>query len=424
MAPPSRSDHYPTPYTARVEPETIVLIAVLVVPTAAALLLGVQLSRNPRRFTGAAAGAHTPGASSEPPKRPAEPRTPFDAAPEADTEELSGLADSIGVGIIYLDDELIVRRANQAAHVILDRRSGILPGLTALETFADHRVEEVIAGAREMGTATGELTLRGANQPTVLLRARRSSAGGVWMVLEDVSELRRLQRIRSEFVDNLSHELRTPLTNVRLLTETLAMELETTRLPARVRDRIVKIDVETGHLVQMVNELLDLAKIEQGSPTLLLAEVDMVAVARATLERLRLFADRQGVTLRAELPGELPRVHGDDERLGQLLVNLLHNAVKFSDAGSEVVVSGRRAPGEVIVSVADQGIGIPRAELGRVFERFYKVDKARVRGKGGTGLGLAIARHIAESHGGRIWVDSEDGTGSTFSFAIPRSDAS
>ena len=255
----------------------------------------------------------------------------------------------------------------------------------------------------------------------LVVRARRAATGGIWVVLEDMTELRRLQRIRTEFIDNLSHELRTPLTTVRLLTETVAADLAQADVPPRIRDKILKIDVETGHLVQMVNELLDLARIEGGATQLHLDEVEMGAVIRAAIDRLRPFAERQDVGLSADLPADdqLPRIWGDDERLGQLLVNLLHNAVKFSSTGGHVVVGARRDGEELVVSVRDEGVGIPRADLDRVFERFYKVDRARVRGVGGTGLGLAIARHIVEGHGGRIWVESEEGKGSVFRFAIP-----
>ena len=338
-------------------------------------------------------------------------------------DELSQIADAVGLGIVRVDADAVVREANLAAHTILARRPGGLVGLTAIQAFADHRIEELLDAARASGAATGELASRETNRPTVLVRVRRSSSGGVWVVLEDVSDLRRLERIRTEFVDNLSHELRTPLTNVRLLTESLTKELSSVEVPPRVRERVDRIDVETGHLVQMVNELLDLAKIEQGGTQLDFGDVDLAAVARAAVERLRLFAERQGVTLRLEVVAELPIVRGDEERLGQLLVNLLHNAVKFSPAGGEVVVCIGTARGEVVVAVADEGVGIPREDLGRIFERFYKVDKARVRGRGGTGLGLAIARHIAEAHGGRIWAESEEGRGSRFSFAIPCDDS-
>ena len=334
-------------------------------------------------------------------------------------EDLAYLVNLVSVGIVRLDDGLVVRLANTAAHAFLDRRPGSMIGHSAIEAFADHRIEEVLATARDAGSAHGELTVRGGSEPTLLLRARRSPSEGIWLVMEDVSELRRLQRIRAEFIDNLSHELRTPLTTVRLLTETVARDLERSDVPEPIRDRVTKIDVETGHLVQMVNELLDLSRIESGSTRLLLDDVDLDAVVRATLERLRLFADRQGVRLRAESSETPVSVRGDEERLGQLLINLVHNAVKFSSPGAEVVVRTRLDGEDVVVDVADRGAGIPPADVERVFERFYKVDRARATGRGGTGLGLAIARHIVESHGGRIWVESEVGKGSTFAFTMP-----
>jgi two-component system phosphate regulon sensor histidine kinase PhoR len=252
----------------------------------------------------------------------------------------------------------------------------------------------------------------------VVVRARRSPVSGVWLVLEDVTELRRLQRIRTEFIDNLSHELRTPLTTISLLAETAGRDAE--KASPRLRDRIAKIEVETGHLIQMVNELLDLSKIESGTVPLLLDDVDLVRVARSNAERLRPFAERQGLSLAFELPDQVSPVRGDEDRLGQVLVNLLHNAVKFSPNGGEIRVGVREGDGEVVVWVQDPGIGVPRADKARIFERFYKVDRARVRGRGGTGLGLSIARHVVKMHGGRIWVESEEGQGSTFSFAVPR----
>jgi two-component system phosphate regulon sensor histidine kinase PhoR len=254
------------------------------------------------------------------------------------------------------------------------------------------------------------------------MRARRAPDGGVTLILEDVSELRRLQRIRTEFIDNLSHELRTPLTTVSLLAETLTREAEAAgdALPLRMRDRIGKIEVETGHLVQMVNELLDLSRIESGSSLGPLEDVDLASLANDATERLRLFAERQAVTLHVEVATRVPTVRGDPARLEQVLVNLVHNAVKFSPDGGDVAVAVHEAGETVVVSVTDHGVGIPRAAKDRIFERFYKVDRARVRGEaGGTGLGLAIARHVIEQHHGRIWVESTEGVGSTFSFALP-----
>jgi len=251
----------------------------------------------------------------------------------------------------------------------------------------------------------------------VLLRVHRV-AGETIVVLEDATELRRLQQIRSEFIDNLSHELRTPLSTVSLLAETLAREAEKTDVPARMRDRIAKIEVETGHLVQMVGELLDLARIEGGSQLNLRDDVDLARLAESSVERLRLFADRNGVTLVVDAEPGLPTVPGDEARLGQVFVNLVHNAIKFSPDGGEVRIAIRRGADSLVASVVDHGIGIAKADRARIFERFYKADRVRVRG-GGTGLGLSIARHVVEGHGGRIWVDSEEGKGSAFSFSIP-----
>lgn len=327
------------------------------------------------------------------------------------------LTELLSAGIVHLRDDLTVESANPAVHLLLDRRSGSMVGRSALEAFADPGVEQVARAAMEVGSASGELTVRSSAAPTLTVRARRSPVSGVWLVLEDVSELRRLQRIRAEFIDNLSHELRTPLTTISLLAETATRDAESA--PPRLRDRIAKIEVETGHLVQMVNELLDLSRIESGSATIRLDVVDLARVARTTTERLRLFAERQGLRIRLDIPERVQPVRGDEDRLGQVLINLLHNAVKFSPNGGEIVVGVDDGPVEVVVWVRDPGIGVPAADRARIFERFYKVDRARVRGRGGTGLGLSIARHVVESHGGRIWVESEEGEGSTFSFAIP-----
>jgi len=345
----------------------------------------------------------------------------------------SHLADAMGIGIVQVDDRERVEQANAAAHVLLRRPPGSIAGRTALETFVDSRVEELIAAARATGSASGEFRLSGPDGPTLLVRARRSPVSGVSILLEDVSELRRLQQIRAEFVDNLSHELRTPLSTVSLLAETLARDAEAAGdgVPARMRDRIAKIEVETGHLVQMVNELLDLARIEGGGPLVLLDDVDLGRVAADAVERLRLFAERQGIGLVVDVADEVPPVRGDETRLAQVVVNLVHNALKFgrresadgtedgdrTEAG-DVVVAVRPVGTEVQLSVRDRGVGIPKADQGRIFERFYKVDRVRVRG-GGTGLGLAIARHVVGQHGGRIWVESQEGVGSTFTVALP-----
>ncbi len=337
------------------------------------------------------------------------------------------LLETIGPGVLTVDRTLRIVEANPAAHGLLNRAAGSLLGKTVMEAFLDTTVEAAAQSALDVGAASTEIRQAGADGPAIVIRARRAPAGGAWLMLDDVSELRRLQRIRTEFIDNLSHELRTPLTTVSLLAETLSREAVTAgaSVPDKMRDRIAKIEVETGHLVQMVNELLDLSRIESGGTVQLVDGLDVGRLAADAAERLRLFADRQGVDLQVETASDLPSVRGDAMRLGQVVVNLVHNAVKFSPDGGVVAVRTETWGDDVVVSVQDHGVGVPRGAQARIFERFYKVDRARQRPEpgGGTGLGLAIARHVVEQHGGRIWVDSEEGVGSTFRFALPIADA-
>jgi two-component system, OmpR family, phosphate regulon sensor histidine kinase PhoR len=344
--------------------------------------------------------------------------------------DLTYLADLVGVGIVRLTDDLRVEVANTAAHVFLRREVGSMLGRTAIEALGDHRVEEIARQAREAGWASGEVNLTdesGSDQrpgATLVVRARRSPILGVWLVLEDVGELRRLQRIRAEFIDNLSHELRTPITTVGLLVESLGRDAEATEstVPAKMRERIGKLEVETGNIAQMVAELLDLARIESGGRQLHLDDVDLGRIAADSVDRLRPFAERQGVALELAVDEGLPPVRGEAARLAQVFANLAHNAVKFSPAGTEVRVGVRRDGRMLEGWVADDGPGVSPADQARIFERFYKADRTRTAG-GGTGLGLAIARHIVEGHGGAIRVDSEEGRGATFAFTIPVSDA-
>ncbi len=386
--------------------------------------------------------------------------------------DLAYLADLVGVGIVRLNDDLRVEVANTAAHVFLRREPGSMLGRTAIEALGDHRVEAIARAAREAGWSSGEVTLAdrpeaadaaeaagaagGLDAPggpgtagspaassgpaassrlgatgrpggTLIVRARRSPILGVWLVLEDVAELRRLQRIRAEFIDNLSHELRTPITTIGLLVESLARDAEGAEaagapVAPKMRERIGKLEVETGNIGQMVAELLDLARIESGGRQLHLDDVDLGRIADESVERLRTFAERQGVWIRVEAGDGLPPVRGEAARLGQVFANLVHNAIKFSPSGTEVRVGVRMAGPMLEGWVADDGPGVSPADQTRIFERFYKADRTRTAG-GGTGLGLAIARHIVEGHGGAIRVESEEGRGATFAFTIPVSDA-
>lgn len=380
----------------------VVLVGALAL--VAGMVLGQRVARQAeRRASAAAPGIDTPARSS------------------ADLRDRLEPADHLGIGLLRVDHDDLIVGANQTAERMLGASAGSLERRSAIAAFVDHNAENLIRRARRHGNVSGELRQPSDPQRTLVVHAWPSTADAVWVALEDVSELRQLRRIRAEFIDNLAHELRTPVTTMRLLAETLAMDADRTELPPRLRDSIAKIDVETDHLAQMINEILDLSRIEGGASEMRFGVVDVDALIGAAIERLRTFAERQGVSLLVEDIGrdEPLLVRADEERLAQVLINLLHNAVKFSSTGSSVRVSATSAGEMAVVSVADDGVGIPRADLSRVFERFYKVDRARHRGHGGTGLGLAIARHIVEGHGGKIRVESVEGRGSTFSFTVP-----
>jgi two-component system phosphate regulon sensor histidine kinase PhoR len=325
--------------------------------------------------------------------------------------------DLVPVGVLHVGGDHRITAANERAHTLLGV-SGRLPGRSVMEAFLDVRVEAALDAVPVGGGTTVEHRVGTAEPRTLVVSAHRLAPTDLVLVLEDVTELRRLQQIRTEFIDNLGHELRTPLSTVTLLAETLAREAEIAAVPTRMRERIALIEVETGHIAQMVNEMLDLARMEGGSRLSLRDDVDLAQLAAASAERLRPFAERSGVRLVTDTEPDLPSVRGDEARLGQVVVNLVHNAIKFSPDGGEVRVAVRRASDDIALTVTDHGIGIKRADQARIFERFYKADRARVRG-GGTGLGLAIARHVVEGHGGRITVESGEGTGSTFTVAIP-----
>lgn len=334
----------------------------------------------------------------------------------------SALADELGVGILLVGGDDRVVAANFSARRLLGIGEGNLVGRSVIEAFVDHHVEEAIRSARGQATRMDYTPSTDRQMTLEVLAWRASGDEHITVALTDVSELRRLRRIRSEFIDNLSHELRTPLTTMRLLAESLVLEAKRTDVAPRVTDMIGRVDLETARLVQMVDELLDLASIEAGEAPLNVAPTDLGQVVDETLERLRGYAEHHKVSLHADAPADAAAriVPADSGRIGQILVNVIDNAIRYSPDGGEVVVRVRPAETEVVVEVADHGAGIAHADLERIFERFYKGDRARARGRGGTGLGLAIARHIAERHGGRMWAKSEPGKGAQLFLALPR----
>jgi two-component system phosphate regulon sensor histidine kinase PhoR len=248
----------------------------------------------------------------------------------------------------------------------------------------------------------------------------------VALAIHDVTELQRLSRARRDFVTNISHELRTPLASLQLLTETL--------LNGALDDRemalnlINKIEAQLDTLNQLAQELLDLSLIESGQAPLKLAAYPLRTIVQAQVDQLLSQAERKNLNLEVDIAEDI-NVLADETMLGRVITNLIHNGIKFTERGG-VTVSAQRLNGAatstestgenwIMVSVSDTGVGIPPDELSRIFERFYKIDRARNRQQAGTGLGLAIAKHIVEAHGGRIWAESDGKTGTTFHFTLP-----
>jgi len=234
-------------------------------------------------------------------------------------------------------------------------------------------------------------------------------------------ELQRVNKIRRDFVANVSHELKTPATSLKLLAESLEETLDED--PVQARLFAAQLKKETERLAHLITDLLDLARLESQEdidyPTLL----DVRGVLMTVLARMRRVARKKDITLQWKRFGKAAQytVYGDETQLTSMFTNLVDNAVQYTPPGGRVEVIGGSENSEIVIRISDTGIGIPEAKLPRIFERFYRVDKARSKATGGTGLGLSIVKHVAENHGGRVAVESTLGEGSTFSVYLPRS---
>ncbi|BBL80084.1 hypothetical protein RxyAA322_19380 [Rubrobacter xylanophilus] len=236
----------------------------------------------------------------------------------------------------------------------------------------------------------------------------------------DAGELERLNRIRRDFVANVSHELKTPATSLKLLAESLEQAIEED--PEQARMFAAQLRKETERLARLITDLLDLARLESEERSEYPETVDLRGVVMSVLARMRRVAREKGIELRWKRFGRASEytVRGNETQLASMLTNLVDNAVKYTPPGGRVEVTGGSENGEVFIQVSDTGIGIPPEKLPRIFERFYRVDKARSKATGGTGLGLSIVKHVVENHGGRVTVESTPGEGSTFTVHLPR----
>jgi two-component system, OmpR family, phosphate regulon sensor histidine kinase PhoR len=340
-------------------------------------------------------------------------------APSQAVALLAELCERIDDAIILVSQRRHITWLNPAARTLLGI-TGDAAGGPLAEVVGDYRLALMVDAAFETGEEASEELTDVVGARTVEARAIPVSDGGamhVGVLLRDHTRLRQLETVRRDFVANVSHELRTPVTAIHLLVETL--QNGALGDPGEAAQFVERIDSEVAHLRQMVDELLELSLMETGERPLRLAPIDVVELVEAA-DRLRPLAEERGVDLRYEVATGTAPILGDSARLELVVRNLVHNAIKFTPRGGSVAVTA--APlddAHVIVQVRDTGVGIAHDAVPRVFERFYKADRSRLRDGSGTGLGLAIARHAVEAHGGRIEVESEVGHGTTFTVVLP-----
>jgi two-component system sensor histidine kinase SenX3 len=336
---------------------------------------------------------------------------------EARVQRVDAEASRLREAIEVLPHAVVVCDADGQV-VLRNRRNHDVDGGRHAAALLERAVEEVVAAGAGIRPVTQTLELHGPPPRTLQITGkpmgRHDRSLGTVVLVDDVSELRRLEAVRRDFVANVSHELRTPVGAMGVLAETLADESD----PEVMRRLATRITSEAERAGRLIDGLLDLSRIEaggiQGRP-----EIDLRSVIFTAVERVGHLAAQQHVELVAR-PGDVAKiVVGDEHQLVSAVVNLLENAVKYSDENSAVEVETTAGDGWVDVIVRDHGIGIPAKDLERIFERFYRVDRARSRTTGGTGLGLSIVRHVATNHGGDVLVESQEGLGSTFTLRLP-----
>ena len=350
--------------------------------------------------------------------------------------KLAAIFNTMADGVVVIGEDGRVQLTNQAAETLLGVNSYRIEGHRLIEAVRDHELQQLLlACLNEREPQFGEIELL---RPRRFLSAiaiplssehdapgghsreggNPTGAGGVLLNLHDLTRMRQVETTRREFVSNVSHELRSPIASVKALVESLEDGAVEEREVAR--DFLQRIHREVDRMSNLVAELLHLARLETGQESLDLRTVDLKPMIEELLSDFQASAAAGHVLLKSDVAGDVPPVVGDEEKLRQALVNLMNNALKFTPEHGEITVLARARNGSAEVCVEDTGIGIAREHLAHIFERFYKVDRARR--DGGAGLGLAIVKHIVEAHGGEVLVESHEGAGSTFGFTVPRAD--
>ncbi|GAC1541503.1 MAG: ATP-binding protein [Herpetosiphon sp.] len=355
------------------------------------------------------------------------------AEKDASKTRFGVLADALEDGLLVVDADRLVSFVNPAACALLGTEGAQESESTFMALIRDYEADQSLeqafaTGKPQFGTFASQRT---GKVLRLVCYPFQDVEPHALVLLHDATRVAELERARRELVANVSHELRTPLSSVRLMAETLM-----TNPPREVTQRMLQqINDEVIAMTRLVSELSELSLIESGRVRLKLRPMPVGVLLERARERMSAQVKERGITLRVCALPELPAVLVDEDRIGQVLINLLQNAVTWTPSGGEIVLVAELALPDgrgvsfkeqvegledwVRIGVQDTGVGIPGQELERIFHRFYKLDHARTRPRGGTGLGLAIAKHLVESHGGRIWAESTLGQGSTFYCLLP-----
>jgi two-component system phosphate regulon sensor histidine kinase PhoR len=339
---------------------------------------------------------------------------------ETEDIKMAAVLDVIDDGILIVDARGLIQLTNDAALRLFKINVSQTTGVSLIQLLRNHQVVELWKQCKDSGkieTTEIELVPPQTYINCIASPLGKNLPGNTLLLFQDFTQIRKLETIRQDFISNISHELRTPLASLKALTETL--QEEALEDPPAAKHFLLLMETEVDALSLMVSELLELSRIESGKVPLRMSDISPIDVLIQSVDRLHLQAERANLKIVTIIPNHLPQILADLNRLEQVVVNLLHNAIKYTPAGGEIIVSAEERNQYVLFSVQDTGTGIPSEDLPRIFERFYKIDRAR--SEGGTGLGLAISKHIVETHGGRIWAESLEGLGSTFYFTIPNS---
>lgn len=344
---------------------------------------------------------------------------------EHDRDRLGAVFTSMRDAVIALGKTGRIALINPVAERLFEVRADEVVGKSVLVVIRHHDLAKAMHTTMERGIPatlefeTFEVPPRHFQAEVAPVHSVRGELSGAVAVLHDVTELRRLERVRTEFVANVSHELRTPITSIKGFLETLLDGAMND--PDTCRHFLTVLSDEADRLTHLVNDLLDLSRLEEDLSTPVMEILDLQAEAEWAIELMAPLAHEKGLSIEQTITDPL-LVPAQQEMLRQALINLLDNAIKYTPAGGRVWIEGTASNdgSQALISICDTGPGIPSEHLGRLFERFYRVDKARSRAVGGTGLGLSIVKHIVERHGGKVWAESKLGKGSRFTISLPR----